>query len=252
MAWERVNNELKLIGARHYDPDEIRDLISQLRQTHAKAESVIRLLGNMLDTGRVSKPLIFQFSKWCDWNHPSERIARLIAARLFYDNICRRLRGQANEPIPDRPTAEADYQDWMERVARVSQELQADTVFPGDTDQVKTYIEGAVVKRVVNAYERDNEARKKCLEHYGTRCYICNFDFGRAYDGIGTGYIHVHHLRPLSQIRESYVVDAIADLRPVCPNCHLVIHIYRKPFRIEDVKAMVARARELNPDGPFK
>jgi 5-methylcytosine-specific restriction protein A len=38
-------------------------------------------------------------------------------------------------------------------------------------------------------------------------------------------------------------VDPIADLRPVCPNCHAVIHLNKQPFTIEDVQAMVKRSR---------
>ena len=36
--------------------------------------------------------------------------------------------------------------------------------------------------------------------------------------------IEVHHVVPLHQIGESYVVDPINDLIPVCPNCHAAIH----------------------------
>ena len=37
------------------------------------------------------------------------------------------------------------------------------------------------------------------------------------------GYIHVHHLRGLSDVGGEYVVDPVNDLRPVCPNCHAVL-----------------------------
>jgi 5-methylcytosine-specific restriction protein A len=36
--------------------------------------------------------------------------------------------------------------------------------------------------------------------------------------------IEVHHIVPLNQIGEAYVVDPINDLIPVCPNCHTAIH----------------------------
>jgi len=35
----------------------------------------------------------------------------------------------------------------------------------------------------------------------------------------------VHHLVPISKIGKKYRVDPIKDLRPVCPNCHAVIHL---------------------------
>ncbi len=36
---------------------------------------------------------------------------------------------------------------------------------------------------------------------------------------MGEGFIHVHHLKPLSEVGYEYRVDPIRDLRPVCPNC---------------------------------
>lgn len=253
MPWKRSGNDLVLIEPVHFDADEIRNLISHLREAHRKAEPVAGLLEKLVADGLASEHLVFQFSKWCKWSHEnSEIIARLIASKLFYDYVSPRLWDEHDRKIPDPQTADANYRTWMDLVLRASQGLPADTVFPDDAAHMRTYVEGAVVQRLVNAYERDSEARRASIQHDGRRCCICNFDFGRAYHGIGTGHVHDHHLRPLSQTRESHQVDPIADLLPVCPNCHLVIHLYRTPFSIDDVKAMVARARELNPDGPFE
>jgi predicted HNH restriction endonuclease len=92
----------------------------------------------------------------------------------------------------------------------------------------------------VNAYERNPEARRRCIEHYGSRCCICGFDFGAVYGSALAEFIHVHHCRPLSEIAGEYVVDPIEDLRPVCPNCHAVIHRRTPPFTIEEVRSMLA------------
>ena len=69
-------------------------------------------------------------------------------------------------------------------------------------------------------------ARKKCIEHYGAKCAVsnCGFDFEKLYGDIGKGFIHVHHLTQLSDIGQGYEVDPIKDLRPVCPNCHAMLH----------------------------
>ena len=95
--------------------------------------------------------------------------------------------------------------------------------------------EGAMRRVTVNAYERDPGARAVCIEHYGPLCSICGFDFEATF-GAGTKGIHVHHLRPLSEIREGYIVDPIADLRPVCPNCHIVIHSRSPALTLQEVK----------------
>jgi 5-methylcytosine-specific restriction protein A len=96
--------------------------------------------------------------------------------------------------------------------------------------------EGALKKIQVNVYERDARARAACIEHYGHKCSVCDFDFEKVYGEIGVGYIHVHHLIPLSKIVKEYSVDPVKDLRPVCANCHAVIHLRTIPFTIEEVK----------------
>ena len=73
-----------------------------------------------------------------------------------------------------------------------------------DTDEISEgqFEEGSVRQVLVNVYERNRQARNACIEHYGPACFVCGFDFGKRYGDIGIGYIHVHHLLPLSEIRE--------------------------------------------------
>ena len=111
-----------------------------------------------------------------------------------------------------------------------------DLFFPEEVSAAETRCEGAVRQALVNAYERSAAARRLCIEYHGTVCCICDFDFGRAYGKVAEGLIHVHHLRPLSEIGEEYVVNPIDDLRPVCPNCHAVLHRHRPAFSIEEVR----------------
>lgn len=86
------------------------------------------------------------------------------------------------------------------------------------------YVEGALATIAINRYERSGEARIKCLEAKGYQCTVCEFDFEKAYGEAGKGYIHVHHLMPLSEIKQTYQVDPARDLIPVCPNCHAMLH----------------------------
>jgi len=55
--------------------------------------------------------------------------------------------------------------------------------------------------------------------------------------------IHVHHLVPIAEVGATYALDPVRDLRPICPNCHAVIHKRRPPFTLEEVKAMLNRAK---------
>jgi len=100
-------------------------------------------------------------------------------------------------------------------------------------------VEGASFTVQVSAFERNPVARQKCIAHYGTGCSVCGFNFGGSYGSSADGYIHVHHLKPLASIGEEYVIDPIKDLRPVCANCHAVIHLRQPPYSIEEMKSML-------------
>jgi 5-methylcytosine-specific restriction protein A len=103
-------------------------------------------------------------------------------------------------------------------------------------------IEGAIQTITINAYERNPAARAECISHYGCICSICEIDFAKIYGPEAKGFIHVHHLKPISEIKRSYVIDPVRDLRPVCPNCHAVIHLGGVTRPIEVVKRMLRRS----------
>ena len=103
------------------------------------------------------------------------------------------------------------------------------------------YPEGAKHQVTVNAFERNPEARRKCIEFYGTTCSVCGFNFGSAYGPEFKDFIHIHHLVPLSHVGANYVVDPIKDLRPVCPNCHAVIHRKNPPYTMDQVKGLILK-----------
>lgn len=107
---------------------------------------------------------------------------------------------------------------------------------PVDTSAPR--IEGAATSALVTVYERDLVARQRCIQHYGSACVVCGFSFGETFGEEAKGYIHVHHIEPVSGRGGSYEVDLIRDLRPVCPNCHAVIHLQRPPYSIANVKRM--------------
>jgi 5-methylcytosine-specific restriction protein A len=105
------------------------------------------------------------------------------------------------------------------------------------------FVEGAVKKIAVNAYERNSKARSACIKHYGAVCAFCNFNFGAVYGAIGKGFIHVHHIVPLAEIRGEYELDPIRDLIPVCPNCHAIIHLTQPTMSIEELRTCLATSK---------
>lgn len=97
--------------------------------------------------------------------------------------------------------------------------------------------EGAVVHITVNAYERDPALRQKCIDALGSACMACGLDMNARYHGIKTGFIHVHHLQPLSAMKgKKTKVNAETDLVPLCPNCHAVAHLFDPPLTLQDIK----------------
>lgn len=108
-----------------------------------------------------------------------------------------------------------------------------------EIDDSEGYSEGALKQVYVNSYERDPKAREKCIKVHGCKCAVCGMDFERMYGELGKGFIHVHHIVPLSEIREEYKVDPVNDLIPVCPNCHAMLHRNTPPCSIEKLKEII-------------
>ncbi len=119
--------------------------------------------------------------------------------------------------------------------------VDSETAFALPEEVTPAIVEGARVRVELNGYERSPEARRRCIEAHGLNCCVCGMNFGDVYGAEAEGYIHVHHLRPLAEIGGEYVVDPIVDLRPVCPNCHAVLHRRTPAYGIEEVRAMLLR-----------
>lgn len=106
----------------------------------------------------------------------------------------------------------------------------------------QTFIEGKTKNVVQTSYERNTEAREAreaCLEHYGFSCKVCDFNFGERFGEVGEGFIHVHHIKQISEIGEEYEIDPISDLAPVCPNCHAMIHSKKPAFTVEEIRSLL-------------
>jgi len=102
------------------------------------------------------------------------------------------------------------------------------------------YTEGKEKTVTSTRYERDEKARASCIAYYGARCCICGFDFEETYGPAGKGYIHVHHEVPVAEREGTYQVDPIKDLKPVCPNCHAIIHLGDQLLSVDEVRDLIA------------
>jgi 5-methylcytosine-specific restriction protein A len=111
-----------------------------------------------------------------------------------------------------------------------------------------TYPPDAVSTIDVNHYEQNPDARGVCLAFHGTTCAACGFSFEAAYGDIGTGFIDVHHVVPPAMLGSGYQLDPVADLVPLCPNCHAMVHRgvgAGSPRTVSELRTIISAAGHL-------
>ncbi len=107
----------------------------------------------------------------------------------------------------------------------------------GTPEALTSGVEGATTQRLVTTYERDPKLRAEAIRIHGTTCLACGFNFSEAYGSHGAGFIHVHHLKPLSESDHEQVVNPSFDMTVLCANCHAMVHRY--PKRTLSLKALI-------------
>jgi 5-methylcytosine-specific restriction enzyme A len=147
----------------------------------------------------------------------------------YYESLARRKDG-----------APGHRRDHRKLLSRLESGLEHEPVFPDEVNAgAATLREGATQSVMVNQYERNASARRLALNHWGHRCCVCGFDFERRYGAIGRGFIHVHHVVDIASIGVEYEIDPVNDLRPVCPNCHAMLHTQRPAMSVEELRQML-------------
>jgi 5-methylcytosine-specific restriction endonuclease McrA len=107
-----------------------------------------------------------------------------------------------------------------------------------DEDPEDRTTEGRRRKVLGTRVERSKKLRDQCLDHWGYSCQVCSLNFEERYGSIGEQFIHVHHLNPLALAGET-TTDPENDLRPVCPNCHSMLHKKYPPYEIDELKKLM-------------
>ncbi len=104
--------------------------------------------------------------------------------------------------------------------------------------------EGELRTRTAEYRTRSSQLRNAAIERYSIngrlQCRACSLEFARAYPGIGDGFIHVHHLRPVSFMRGEALNmnEALANVRPLCANCHQMVHTSTPPLSISALRSI--------------
>jgi len=106
------------------------------------------------------------------------------------------------------------------------------------TTSIQSLFEGVPYEHVIKSYERSKYAKQLCLAEYGYECSVCEMNFEKTYGlDIGKNFIHVHHLNEMAMLNAGRYTDPVNDLRPVCPNCHAMLHKTKPAMSIIDLKA---------------
>jgi len=104
---------------------------------------------------------------------------------------------------------------------------------------------GAVSAVQVDRYERDPDARRACLAFHGTSCAACGFSFESSYGEAAAAALAVHHVVPPAVLDGGYQPDPLADLVPLCHNCHAVAHMVNPPRTVSELRTIIAEAGHL-------
>lgn len=138
----------------------------------------------------------------------------------------------------DNPTA------LREEAERILVAIELSALIPTDDGTSDPYEaeEGGVQMRTHRYYERDRTLirRKKADAAMKGRlaCEACGFDFEASYGEVGSGFIEVHHIKPVHLIKTGEKTR-LADLALLCSNCHRISHRRSPPLTIAELQMTI-------------
>jgi 5-methylcytosine-specific restriction protein A len=199
-------------------------------------------------SGFIGEPKIYDGPHWRDKSSKIIHYANLQFTHLlnpFHEGIL--TSSTLKNRLPEYKTPRASGESirpkigielsriWTEFITNTTDFLVAE-----ESGAYETFSEGTPTQITQTRYERNKDARLKCIKHYGgPTCIVCNFNFEKKYGIVGKDFIHVHHLTQISEPGKEHRIDPVNGLVPVCPNCHSIIHKRKVPYTIEEVKQFV-------------
>lgn len=110
---------------------------------------------------------------------------------------------------------------------------------------IKTKTEGGLKVVISTRLERKISLRNDAIRLHGTKCKVCDFDFNKTYGKWANNYIEVHHMKLLSQSKETSIeTNPLIDLTVVCSNCHRMIHKKKDTvLTVEELKNKIKNKR---------
>ena len=138
------------------------------------------------------------------------------------------------------------YEDVIKAVDNINDENQKILLY--DETLVS---EGNVSTKTAKVRERSQLLRDKAIDFYSSDdgkivCEVCGFDYEATYGEWGKGFIEIHHEKPICQYdengTEAFISDAIKYVKPLCANCHRMIHRKKNnPITIDELKEIIVK-----------
>lgn len=113
-----------------------------------------------------------------------------------------------------------------------------------------TIVEGKSIESTYTSKTRSALLRETAIEYYRDekghiRCDVCGFDFLDYYGEIGRHFIHIHHEHPIYEYDDEGIVqiliDAVKKVKPVCANCHCMLHRKKTVLLIDELKQIIKK-----------
>ncbi len=189
-------------------------------------------------------------------SNKGDLFATIIDYIPFTEALPAKIRSEYLETIPSsqksnywrngvRAISQSVYDNIVNQASllRVNEPLpiySSETTLNDEQNTLESAIEGKTRVRYVTTYERDPKYRKQAIAIHGDSCIACGFNFGQFYGEYAEGYIHIHHVVPLSEFEKPKAIDPETDLVPLCANCHSVVHRKKsKTLSIYQIRSLV-------------
>lgn len=190
------------------------------------------------DEDRVSEFTFYTDLEWDKVLRPEDVLPRARLKQEVPEVTWDRVQG-SGQLVPPH-AAEKLLRLWAKHLSALGDPEAENWIQPDNDSGWLT--EGRGTPQTTNRYERNKKARELCIAKHGESCVVCGFNFGDRYGELGHGFIVVHHLKPVaSGGGKQQRVDPQKDLRPVCPNCHAMLHRTKDPTKPLTIKQLQSR-----------
>lgn len=168
---------------------------------------------------------------------------RLELDRVIPEDIARRIRRESGKRLKIEPGRYRVDPQTLRTTGRITVESAAllDYVLGEriEIDLDRRYQEGGKRWRRHLAAERSPMLRRAALALQGSTCGICDFSYEAKYGTLGAGFAEIHHLVPVSRLRDKVSVDPVKDVIVLCANCHRMIHRREPPLSPEELRGLI-------------